>query len=170
MAIRLTRRNAITQVAAALGVLAATKTAHAQQEPPEPSNGPNKLRTSIHQEIKLKSTPEHIFEVLLDAKQFAAFTGLPAEIDTKPGGTFKTFGGLIEGRNVDIIPSQRIVQAWRPASWDPGVYSIVHFELKANGEGTLLTLNHTGFPEGLYDHLLFGWNTRYWKPLNKYLG
>jgi activator of HSP90 ATPase len=170
MAIRLSRRNAIAQLAVVLGALAASRSLHSQQEPPEPSNGPNKLRTSIHQEINLNSTPQHVFDVLLDARQFAAFTGLPAEIDSKPGGAFKTFGGLIEGRNVDLISSQRIVQAWRPASWDPGVYSIVHFELKAKGETTVLTLDHTGFPEGLYDHLLFGWNTRYWKPLNKYLG
>jgi activator of HSP90 ATPase len=170
MANTLTRRKAVAQTAAVLGVLAASKTAQSQQEPPEPSTGPNKLRTSIHQEINLKATPQHVFDVLLDSKQFGTFTGMPAEIDPKPGGTFKTFGGLIEGRNVDIIPGQRIVQAWRPASWDPGVYSIVHFELKANGEATLLTLDHTGFPEGLYDHLLFGWNTRYWEPLKKYLG
>jgi hypothetical protein len=35
-------------------------------------------------------------------------------------GAFNTFGGLIEGRNVELIPNRRIVQAWRPAHWDPG--------------------------------------------------
>jgi activator of HSP90 ATPase len=175
MPITLTRRSAIAYVAGVLTALAASRHARAQQEPMEPSKekpatGPNRLRTSIHQEINLPASPQHVFDVLLDAKQFAAFTGLPAEIDSKPGGTFKTFGGLIEGRNVDLILGQRIVQAWRPASWDTGLYSIVHFELKQSGAATLLTLDHTGFPEGLYDHLAFGWNTRYWEPLKKYLG
>ncbi len=174
MASSLTRRQAIVRVAAVLGTLAVSRHAVAQQEPPEPTKdkpatGPNKLRTSIHQNVNLPATPQHVTDVLLDEKQFAAFTGLPAEIDPKPGGTFKTFGGLIEGRNVEIIPGQRIVQAWRPASWDPGVYSIVHFELKQSGAATLLTLDHTGFPEGLYDHLAFGWNARYSEPLKKYL-
>ena len=46
------------------------------------------------------------------------------------GGAFTTFGKLIEGRNIELVPNQRIVQAWRPASWEPGLYSIVRFELK----------------------------------------
>jgi activator of HSP90 ATPase len=170
----LTRRSAFAHIAAVLTTLAVSRHASAQQEPPEPTKekpatGPNRLRTAIHQQVNLPATPERVCDVLLDAKQFAAFTGMPAEIDRSPGGTFKTFGGLIEGRNVEIIPGQRIVQAWRPASWDPGLYSVVHFELKPSGSATLLTLDHTGFPEGLYDHLSFGWNTRYWQPLKKYL-
>ncbi len=58
------------------------------------------------------------------------------------------FGGLIEGRNIEIISNRRIVQAWRPTSWDSGVYSVVHFELKASASGTTLALDHTGFPQG----------------------
>jgi activator of HSP90 ATPase len=94
---------------------------------------------------------------------------MPATIDPSPGGAFNTFGGLVEGRNVELIPNRRIVQAWRPTHWDPGVYSIVHFELKAASSGTALVLDHTGFPEGEFDHLDPGWNMRYWDPLKKYL-
>jgi len=166
----LTRRKAIAGVAIALGGIIAANHSEGQQsgEEEKPSTGANKLRTSIHQEVDLKAAPKRVFDVLLDAKQFAAFTGLPAEIDPKAGGTFKTFGGLIEGRNIEIISGQRIVQAWRPASWDSGLYSIVHFELKPREASALLILDHTGFPEGDYDHLQFGWNTRYWGPLKKY--
>lgn len=170
MATALTRRKAIAVITTALGSMAASTGAQQQTMEEKPSTGANKMRTSLHQEISLKTAPQHIFDVLLDAKQFAAFAGLPAEIDPRPGGTFKTFGGLIEGRNVELISAQRIVQAWRPASWDAGLYSIIHFELKPEEAGTLLILDHTGFPEGDYDHLLFGWNTRYWGPLKRYLG
>lgn len=79
------------------------------------------------------------------------------------------FGGMIVGRNVELVPNQRIVQAWRPTHWDPGVYSIVRFELKAQGPGTLVVLDHTGFPEGEFDHLDLGWRSHYWEPLKKYL-
>src|SRR5579862_7690105 len=54
--------------------------------------------------------------------------------------------------------------------WDPGVYSVVKFELKPQGSGTTLILDHTGFPEGEYDSLFKGWGLRYWDPLKKYLG
>jgi activator of HSP90 ATPase len=125
-------------------------------------------RTSLHQEVAFTASPQRIYDVLLDSRQFAAFTGLPAEIDPKEGGAFKMFGGLIVGRNVELVPNQRIVQAWRPTSWDPGVYSLVEFELKPQGSGTLVVLDHTGFPESDFDGLNSGWPERYWNPLKKF--
>jgi activator of HSP90 ATPase len=170
-----TRRQMITSVAAvALGGLTASRNigAQAQQQNPKDaaSTAANEARTSLHQEIELKASPQRIYEILLDSKQFAAFTGMPATIDTAAGGTFTMFGGMIVGRNVELIPGQRIVQAWRPTHWDPGVYSVVKFELKPQGSGTMLILDHTGFPEGDYDSLFKGWGLRYWDPLKKYLG
>ena len=164
-----TRRQVVAGIAVGLGCIASRGFAQQPSMEQKPSTEANHARTSLHQEVELKATPQRVFDVLMDAKQFAAFTGKPAEIDAKPGGAFKTFGGLIEGRNVELIAGQRIVQAWRPTSWDAGVYSLVHFELKPRGEGTLLVLDHTGFPEGDYDHLYPGWYARYWDPLKKYL-
>ncbi|MGD0482132.1 MAG: SRPBCC family protein [Terracidiphilus sp.] len=168
---QISRRQALTGAAAGIALSVSRLPALGQQPSMDqkPSTSANAMRTSLHQEIELKSTPERIFIVLLDSKQFAAFTGMPATIDASPGGAFHTFGELIEGRNVELIPSRRIVQAWRPTSWDPGVYSIVHFELKASRGGTTLVLDHTGFPEGDFDHLDAGWYTHYWDPLKKYL-
>ena len=139
------------------------------QSTPSPAKEPNEKRTFLHQEIHLHASPQRIYEVLLDSKQFAAFTGRPAEIDPSAGGAFWMFGKLITGRNVELIPNERIVQAWRPASWPPGVYSIVKFELEADGSQTKLVLDHTGFPEGKFDDLNSGWPERYWQPLAKFL-
>ena len=174
---RITRRQALTGAAAGIALSVSRLPALAQQSAPaqqppadqKPSASANAMRTSLHQEIALNATPERIFNILLDSKQFAAFTGMPATIDPTPGGAFHTFGPLIEGRNVELIPHQRIVQAWRPTYWDPGVYSLIHFEMKASSDGTTLILDHTGFPEGDFDHLDSGWYTRYWDPLKKYL-
>ena len=85
------------------------------------------------------------------------------------GGAFSTFGGLIVGRQIELVPNQRIVQAWRPAYWKPGAYSIVTFELADNGSETKLILDHRGFPDGDAKGLLDGWNKNYWEPLAKYL-
>jgi activator of HSP90 ATPase len=133
------------------------------------STGAEATRTYLHQEIDLKASPQKIYEILLDSKQFAAFTDMPAEISREPGGAFSMFGGMIVGRNVELVTNQRIVQAWRPASWDPGVYSIVRFELKGDSAQTKLILEHTGFPEGDFAHLDPGWFARYWNPLKKFL-
>jgi activator of HSP90 ATPase len=168
---KITRRRALAGAAAGIALSVSGFPVLAQQPPMDqkPSTSANAMRTSLHQEIELNATPERIFNMLLDSKPFAAFTGMPATIDPSPGGAFNTFGGLIEGRNVELIPNRRIVQAWRPTHWDAGVYSIVHFELKAASSGTALVLDHTGFPEGEFDHLDPGWTLRYWNPLKKYL-
>jgi activator of HSP90 ATPase len=168
-----TRRQMIAGAAVALGGLAASSAIWGQTTQPTmtetPSTAANQSRTSLHQEIELKASPERIYGVLLDSKQFAAFTGMAATIDSSEGGAFNMFGGLIVGRNVELIAAQRIVQAWRPTHWDSGVYSIVRFELKVQGAETLLVLDHTGFPEGEFDHLDSGWYARYWDPLEKFL-
>jgi activator of HSP90 ATPase len=39
-----------------------------------------------------EASPQRIYEALLDSKQFAAFSGMPAEIDAKAGGAFSMFG------------------------------------------------------------------------------
>jgi activator of HSP90 ATPase len=168
-----TRRQIIAAVALSLGGLAAGKKLSAQtpQESMKqvPSTSANDSRTSLHQENIINAAPSRIYEALLDSKQFAAFSGMPADIDRKPGGAFTMFGGLIMGRNVELTPNVRIVQAWRPSHWDPSVYSIVRFDLKPQGAGSLVVLDHTGFPQGEYDHLYSGWTGHYFEPLKKFL-
>jgi activator of HSP90 ATPase len=129
----------------------------------------NKAGAAIHQEIDFNATPARIYEVLLDAKQFSAFSNQTAEVQPRAGEPFKLFGGRIEGRNIELVSNERIVQAWRPASWSAGVYSIVRFELVARGSGTRIVLDHTGFPEENREHLSEGWPRNYWDPLRKYL-
>jgi uncharacterized protein YndB with AHSA1/START domain len=131
---------------------------------------------SIHQEILIKASRKHIYDALTDAEQFtkvmrlSKFPGGPAAtISQDAGGTFSCFGGIIVGRHIELVPNERIVQAWRPAHWEPGIYSIVKFELKEDGVQTRIVLDHTGFPQGDAEHLLDGWNSNYWEPLRKYL-
>jgi activator of HSP90 ATPase len=168
-----TRRQAIAGAALAFGsltassILRATTSQQAMKE--TPGTAANQSRTSLHQEIDLKATPQRLYEILLDSKQFAAFTGMPAEIDPKAGGALSIFGAMIGGRNIELVLGQRIVQAWRPADWTPGIYSLVKFELRPNGASSMLILDHTSFPQGGFDHLSLGWNEHYWTPLKKYL-
>jgi activator of HSP90 ATPase len=74
------------------------------------------------------------------------------------------------GRNVELVVNERIVQAWRPANWEAGVYTLAKFELKERNGGTLVVLDHTGFPEGNFRHFNEGWYLRYWEPMKRYLG
>jgi activator of HSP90 ATPase len=166
-----TRRHALAVIAASAATLAAAPLARAQQPATaeKPSTPAHQSLTAIHYEIEFHPSPQRLYETILDQKQFAAFSGAPATIDPTPGGTFSLFGGQIEGRNIELVPSLRIVQAWRPAHWDHGVYTVVHFEFKPRGAETTLIFDHAGFPAGDYDSLDSGWHNHYWDPLKKFL-
>ncbi len=136
---------------------------------------------SIHQEPVFKASRTRVYEALTDSKQFDQVIQLsgvmqsmhlgpkPAEISREVGGAFTLFGGYITGRQVELIPNQRIVQAWRTGSWPPGVYSIAKFELVEQGSGTKIVFDHTGFPKGDAETLASGWKAHYWEPLAKLL-
>ncbi len=93
----------------------------------------------------------------------------PAEISSEAGGAFALYGGYITGRQVELVPNVRIVQAWRAGSWPPGAYSIVRFELVEQGPGSKIVFDHTGFPKGEAESLASGWRVHYWEPLAKVL-
>jgi len=166
-----TRRQVIGGGAVALAGLAmGSARVEAQQTMTEtPSTGANKTRTSLHQEVDFKATPHRIYEILLDSKLFSAFSGEAATISQEAGGAFALFKGIIVGRNIELVPDQRIVQAWRPAYWEPGVYSLVKFELQPQESQTHVILDHTGFPEGHFASLSSGWKEHYWERLTKYM-
>jgi|ERR1700730_10089321 activator of HSP90 ATPase len=128
------------------------------------------MSSSIHHEVVFKAVPKRVYEALMDAAQFSKLSGgAPAEISHEAGGAFSCFGGHVVGRNLELMPNQRIVQAWRAVNWDDGVFSIVRFELKGQGSETRVVFDQTGFPEEQREHLEGGWQANYWEPLRKYL-
>jgi activator of HSP90 ATPase len=110
-----------------------------------------------------------VFKVIASSSEHSAMTGAPAELSDEPGGSFTTHGGAIEGRLIESLADERIVQVWRPADWPAGVYSLVRYDFAANGESTDITLTHSAIPEGAAPHLAEGWNTMYWGPLAAHL-
>ncbi|MBZ5536294.1 MAG: SRPBCC domain-containing protein [Acidobacteriia bacterium] len=172
-----TRRQAIVSVAVAFGGLALGSTevwAAAAEEI-------SRTAESIHQETVFKASRKRVYEALTNAQQFDKVIQLsgvmksmpaankPTEISREAGGAFALFGGYVTGRHIELVPNERIVQAWRAGSWDPGIYSIARFELTEQGAGTRIVFDHTGFPKGEAEHLAAGWKAHYWEPLEKLL-
>lgn len=123
---------------------------------------------SIHMEEDFTVPAPQIYQALLDSKQFREFSGAAATIDRAPGGTFTLFDGKIAGRNIELIPNQRVLQAWRELNWGDGIYSIVKFDLKPQGAGTRIVFDHWGFPEEGRAHLIIGWKEHYWDRMRTY--
>jgi activator of HSP90 ATPase len=172
----LTRRQLIID-AALVGGVAASANCEAGTD-----DGISHTAESIHQEPVFEANRSRVYEALTDARQFRKVVQLSAamqsamslgskstEISQQVGGAFTLFGGHIVGRHIELMPNQRIVQAWRVVDWNPGVYSIVKFELAEQGSGTKIVFDHTGFPGGKGQHLAAGWTANYWEPLQKYL-
>lgn len=172
------RRQIITGCAAAIGSLAFGVSNAWAAPDQEISNAAE----AIHQERVFKASRERVYTALTNAKQFdqverlgaaaqmvMAAGSTPTSISSEAGGTFTLFGGHITGRQIELIPAERIVQAWRAATWKEGAYSIANFQLIEEGSGTRLVFDHTGFPKGLGQSLAEGWQGHYWEPLEKYL-
>jgi len=172
-----TRRQAIVGVAMAFGGL----TLGPIKTWPRAEEEISRSAESIHQETGFKASRKRVYEALTDAKQFDKVIQLsgvmqsmhlgdkPAEISREVGGAFTLFGGYITGRHVELVPNERIVQAWRTGGWAPGVYSIAKFELVEQSSGTKIVFDHTGFPKGEAEVLASGWKAHYWEPLEKLL-
>jgi activator of HSP90 ATPase len=172
------RRKAIFGAFAAISslvVLSAGKLAGATEEISHSAE-------AIHQEPVFKASRKRIYEALTDTKQFDEVTHLShdmhsgdgagaksTEISQEVGGAFTLFGGHIVGRQLELVPNERIVQAWRVVDWEPGWYSIARFEMVEQGSGTKIVFDHVGFPKGLGQHLAEGWKAHYWDTLQKYL-
>jgi activator of HSP90 ATPase len=174
-----TRRQLVAAAAAVLGAAAlAPRSALAQAQEEISHSAP-----AIHQEPVIPATRKRVYEVLTTAKQFDDMTKLiadmagaidlvkhPTTINPVAGGAFSMFGGIITGRNIELVPDRRVVQAWRVSNWDPGVFSIVRFQLEDQGAGsTKIIFDHTGFPNSDTEHLAPGWKAHYWEPIAKYL-
>jgi activator of HSP90 ATPase len=128
---------------------------------------------SVHLETLVAATPHEVFALLTNGASFGAATGMPAAITDREGEPFSLFGGRIEGRQIELVPGERVVQAWRfgaahPSPWEPGVYSTVRFALEPTGDETRLVIDHTGIPPEWVDHLTQGYPAFYLDPITSF--
>jgi uncharacterized protein YndB with AHSA1/START domain len=132
----------------------------------------------IQHQVVIDAYPREVFEVLADAAALSGLSGMSGEPGRAAGEEFTAFDGHITGRQIELLPGTRIVQAWRFPRWEPGRYTIVRFTLAAQpAHQTLLTVDQHGEPDeadslGCHltwrDHLNEGWPQYYLTPLAEY--
>ena len=172
----LSRRELSVRLVSVLSVMGFVGKAGAMAAgvPTSEDEGISRTCECIHQEVVIKASPARVYQALTDAKQFSTVTdlvmpGAATVISPDVGGAFSMFGGVITGRHIEMVPGGRLVQAWREKNWEPGIYSLVRFQLDGQGADTKLVFDHTGIPQGHAGHLAPGWKSHYWEPLQKYL-
>jgi activator of HSP90 ATPase len=127
------------------------------------------MSKNINQTVTFKTTPHNVYEALMDSKKHAAFSGGVAKISRAVGGEISAYAGYISGKNIELIPDNKIVQDWRAVDWPEGHFSRVTFEFTPVPEGTRLDFTHTGIPEGEEASFEQGWIDNYWEPMKAFL-
>jgi activator of HSP90 ATPase len=120
---------------------------------------------SIHQQAMIPADPEQVYAVLADAAALSALSGMLGQPGRTAGEEFSAFDGNVTGRQIEMVPGARIVQAWRFPQFQEGTYTIVHLNVTAAEGGTVLTLDQYGEPEDWHDHINTNWPTFYFTPL-----
>lgn len=123
------------------------------------------------QEVLLPAPPQHVYNVLVVPQLHAAFTGQPALHTDRLDLDFLAYGTFLSGRNLELIPGQRVHLTWRAQMqpWPADHHSTVTYDLTPHPDGTRLRLTHAHAPEDLVASMAEGWITWYWQPLAAYL-
>ena len=125
---------------------------------------------TIKQRVKFKAAPATVYDLLADSEKHTAVTGRKAKISKTVGGTFSTSGNDVTGINVDLVPGQRIVQAWRHRKFPEGIFSMATVTLTPTKDGgTELVLTHRGVPKDLIPETEESWREGYWSRIRAYL-
>jgi activator of HSP90 ATPase len=124
----------------------------------------------VHQEVEFDVPPNAVCDAYLDSRRHSRFTGQSATMSKRVGGAFVAGDGYITGYNLELVPSRRIVQAWRASEWGPGDYSILRLELSARRGGSKLTVDPIGIPDDFRAGVDHGWHEFYWQPMRAYFG
>jgi activator of HSP90 ATPase len=176
----MTRRRALTGGVLVSGAFALRAT-RADADADADADGISHTAAAIHQEPEFAASAARVYEGLLNPRQFDRIVALSgvmqamhlknaaSRIAPQVGGAFALFGGYITGRQLELVRNQRIVQAWRAASWAEGIHSIARFELQAHDAGCRIVFDHTGIPGDEAKSLAEGWQSHYWEPLRKLL-
>ena len=117
------------------------------------------------------AAPRTIYDAWLDSEGHTAMTGGEAHASAEVGGSFDAWDGYISGTNLELGPGLRVVQAWRTQQFEEEHDDSrieVTFE-DAPGGGSLVTIRHSGIPEGQPDYGQ-GWVEHYLEPMKRHFG
>lgn len=103
--------------------------------------------------VRLGAPPDEVFLYLTDAERYVRWQGVKAELDPRPGGMYRVWmdeDTVARGEFVEIEAARRVVFTW---GWEgnpdvPPGSTTVELTLEADGDGTVLSLRHTGLPDG----------------------
>ena len=123
-------------------------------------------------ERRVRARPETVFAYLVEPEKFRRWQGVEAELDPRPGGSFRVCmtgrsRAVVRGEYLVVDPPRRIVFTWGfegdallPGARDvPVGSSTVEITLTPEDDATIVRVRHTGLPsETARSFHSFGWS------------
>ncbi len=112
--------------------------------------------------------PKKVYQAWLNGAEHSLMTGSLATGTEDLGSAFTAWDGYISGKNLKLIPAEKIVQSWRTTEFTEGQEdSLLEINLRETAEGCELSLFHSNIPDGQSDYEK-GWKDHYFDPMAKY--
>jgi uncharacterized protein YndB with AHSA1/START domain len=128
---------------------------------------------SVIKEIVVRAPLQSVWSALTEVEAIRGWMGAESEVevDLRPGGRYRLFGGETTGEFRVIDPPHRLAYSWRQGEW-PAAWkdSLVEWELRADGSSTRIRLQHSHFPNdeerASHDE---GWDLYWLEPMKAWL-
>jgi activator of HSP90 ATPase len=118
----------------------------------------------------LPASPQRLFDMYVDAKLHAAFTGAPVMIKPRVGAPFEAFDGMLSGTILHIEPKRLIVQTWRSGQWPAdAIDSILILTFLPEKKGGRIELVQINVADSDFAGVSHGWEKYYWTPWRAFL-
>ena len=115
-------------------------------------------------EIMIDASPETIWPFLTDPAKHVEWLGTEADLDPRPGGTYRVLVGGEHpgvGEYIEVVTNEKVVFTF---GWDepghpiPAASTTVEISLHPEGEKTLVRLAHRGLPDDAVGDHTQGWD------------
>jgi uncharacterized protein YndB with AHSA1/START domain len=117
----------------------------------------------------IPASAQEIYDAWLDSLAHSEMTGSEADMSDEIDAEVSAWDGYITGRNLELIPGERIVQSWRTTQFaEEHEDSIITLTFEEAGDGTLMSLVHSNVPDEQTSYELSGWREYYFEPMKKY--
>jgi len=117
----------------------------------------------------IPASAQEIYDAWLDSLAHSEMTGGEADMSDEIDAEVSAWDGYITGRNLELIPGERIVQSWRTTQFaDEHEDSIITLTFEEAGDGTLMTLVHSKVPDEQTSYEQSGWQEYYFQPMRNY--
>lgn len=120
---------------------------------------------AVHHDLRIAAPASTVWKFWTDPQRMSLWWGRAAELDVRPGGACVVHlgdGAVMRGEYVELVPYERIIFTF---GWDdhtdgpdvPPASTRVEITLVEDDGDTIVTLRHTGLPDGVLAQHDDGW-------------